>query len=52
MAIGAGEARRLPPKQKLTFEECLIEGFWLREDWVLSTPPPRAMDVLRELGVT
>jgi Uma2 family endonuclease len=41
----------VPPDAEGVYRSQVVPGFWLRVDWLWQEPLPRALAVLRELGV-
>jgi Uma2 family endonuclease len=46
-----GRYERKRPDAKRVYRSEVLTGFWLKEEWLWQEPPPKALAVLRELGV-
>jgi Uma2 family endonuclease len=50
--LGAdGRYERRRPDAQGVYRSPVVAGFWLKEEWLWQDPPPRTLDVLRELGI-
>ncbi len=45
-----GRYERRKPEQGV-YHSTVIAGFWIKEEWLWSDPPPKTLSVLKELGV-
>lgn len=46
-----GRYERKRPDEQGIYRASVVAGFWLREEWLWQEPPPKALTVLKELGV-
>jgi Uma2 family endonuclease len=46
-----GRYERRQPDPQGVYRSEVIAGFWLKEEWLWQDPPPRALAVLRQLGM-
>lgn len=46
-----GRYERQRADERGVYHSAIIPGFWLKEEWLWQDPPPKALAVLRELGV-
>ncbi len=45
---GRYERRKL---EQGVYHSTVVAGFWIKEEWLWSDPPPKTLSVLKELGV-